>query len=149
MIKPGDHVDVIGNVPMPAMSREGKQVTQITTMPLFQNVLVLAVGQEFTTLPAGEADQKGTRTVSFPVITLALSPQEANLIAFAQEQGKIRFVLRSPGDTQVQPTAPATWEALYRAVLPGMFKEESMQPSRPEKNVEIYRGANRESKSIE
>lgn len=117
MIKPGDHVDVIGNVPVPVMSRDGKQVTQITTMPLFQNVLVLAMGQEFTTAPAGDSAARGTRA-SFPVITLALTPQEANLIAFAQEQGKIRFILRSPGDNQVQPTAPASWDALYRAVFP-------------------------------
>ncbi|MDI6605650.1 MAG: Flp pilus assembly protein CpaB [Candidatus Omnitrophota bacterium] len=147
MIKPGDHVDVLGNVPIPVVSQDGKQMTQITTMPLFQNVLVLAVGQEFTSLPAGASDRKETRT-SFPVITLALSPQEANLIAFAQEQGKIRFLLRSPGDTQVQPTAPASWEVLYRTALPQAFKEEPVQQAKPEKTVEIYRGANRESTSI-
>lgn len=156
MIKPGDHVDVLGNVPIPAVSREGKPVTQLTTMPLFQNVLVLATGQEFTTAPAatGESASRGART-SFPVITLALSPQEANLIAFAQEQGKIRFVLRSPGDSQVQPAAPATWDALYRAIFPpGTFQQEEpaqQQPTaaRPSRTVEIYRGANRESKNIE
>lgn len=152
MIKPGDHVDVIGNVPMPAMSPEGRQVTQITTMPLFQNVLVLAVGQEFTSLPAGDASRQGAGAAraSFPVITLALTPQEANLVAFAQEQGKIRLVLRPPGDTQVEPTAPASWDALYRAVLPQAFQEKAAEePAQPERTVDIYRGANKESKSIE
>ncbi|MBM3246835.1 MAG: Flp pilus assembly protein CpaB, partial [Candidatus Omnitrophica bacterium] len=45
MIKPGDYVDVIATVPIPAQTAEGKTVAQAAVMPLFQNVLVLAVGQ--------------------------------------------------------------------------------------------------------
>ncbi|MFH0762551.1 MAG: Flp pilus assembly protein CpaB [Candidatus Omnitrophota bacterium] len=146
MVKPGDHVDVIGNVPIPVMTPQGKQATQITTMPLFQNVLILAVGQEVSAVSSGASDRSRT---AFSVVTLALNPHEANLIAFAQEQGKIRLVLRSPGDTQIQPTTPASWEVLYRTVLPQAFEEPvQQQPTYPENKVDIYRGANREAKSI-
>lgn len=146
MIRPGDHVDVMGMVPMPAMTAEGKQVTQMTTMPLFQDVLVLAVGQEFTNVPVG--DKKTERTLS-PVITLALLPQEANLIAFVQEQGKIRLILRSPEDTQVQPATPASWDVLLRTVMPQAFQQGPQEAPKPKKTVEIYRGLQKEVRVLE
>ncbi|MFA4889696.1 MAG: Flp pilus assembly protein CpaB [Candidatus Omnitrophota bacterium] len=144
MIKPGDHVDIVGWVPIPAMNAEGKQVTQMSPMPLFQDVLVLAVGQDFTT---GSSKGGGS-----PLITFALNPQEANLIAFVQEQGKIRLILRAPGDTQVQPAAPVTWETLFRVVMPQAFQQQpeaDTAPKRAAKTVDIYRGLNKETMSIE
>ena len=148
MLRPGDHVDVMGMVPVPAMTPEGKQVTQLSTMPLFQDVLVLAVGQEFTAIPGATGEKKGEKTLS-PVITLALALQEANLIAFVQEQGKIRLVLRSPEDTQVQPPVPASWDTLFRTIMPQAFQEQPKEVPKPKKTVEIYRGLNKEVKSLE
>jgi pilus assembly protein CpaB len=153
MIKPGDHVDVMGMVPIPAMTPEGKQATQMTTMPLFQDVLVLAVGQEFTVIPGSD---KKERALS-PVITLALSPQEANLVAFAQEQGKIRLILRSPEDTQTQPPVPATWETLLRTVMPQAFIEQPKEKEKaqkeivlpPKKKIEVYHGTQKELKELD
>jgi pilus assembly protein CpaB len=148
MIRPGDHVDVVGVVPLPMTSAEGKQIQQQTTMPLFQNVTVLAVGQEFGPSMGVRREEKGMS----PDITLALSPQEANLIAFVQEQGKIRLILRSPQDTQVQQVVPASWDTLLRTVMPEKYKEseegpfEEITPSG--KKVEIYRGLQREDKYL-
>lgn len=149
MIRPGDHVDVVGMVPIPAMNAEGKQVNQLATMPLFQDVLVLAVGQEFTNVPSPNKEEKSA--AASPLITFALSPQEANLIVFVQEQGKIRLVLRSPGDTQMQQVAPASWDTLFRTVMPQAFQEQEKPaaPAKPKKTVEIYRGLNKEVKAIE
>lgn len=45
MIKPGDYVDVIATVPVPMQTQDGKQVMQATVIPLFQNIAILAVGQ--------------------------------------------------------------------------------------------------------
>ena len=149
MIRPGDHVDVVGMVPIPAMNTEGKQVNQLATMPLFQDVLVLAVGQEFMSAQGARKDEKAG-SVS-PAITFALSPQEANLIVFVQEQGKIRLVLRSPGDTQTQQVAPASWDTLFRLVMPQAYQqqEKPVVPVKPKKTVEIYRGLNKEIKILE
>jgi len=147
MVRPGDHVDVVGMVPIPAVNAEGKQVMQMTTMPLFQDVLVLAVGQEFTSIPGTKKEEK---TAATTVITLALSAQEANLIAFAQEQGRIRLILRSPGDTQVQPVAPASWDILFRTIMPQAFTQPAQQEApKPQKKVEIYRGLKKEIKTLE
>src|SRR3989338_5749769 len=73
MIRPGDHVDIVGMVPLPVMTQEGKQVNQMTTLPLFQDVLVLAVGQDFSAIPAAKKEGQVS-----PAITFALTLQEAN-----------------------------------------------------------------------
>jgi pilus assembly protein CpaB len=150
MIRPGDHVDVIGMVPVPAVNAEGKRVNQLTTMPLFQDVLVLAVGQEFTSSVAAARAKKEEKAAS-SVITFALAPQEANFIIFVQEQGKIRLLLRSPGDAQLQPAAPASWDTLFRAIMPQAFQEpiKHTEAPVPQKKVEIYRGLQKEIKTIE
>jgi len=150
MLRPGDHVDVVGMVPIPVMNAEGKQANQLATMPLFQDVLVLAVGQEFMNVSSVKKEEKSAS--ASPLITFALSPQEANLIVFVQEQGKIRLVLRSPGDTQTQQVAPASWDTLFRTVMPQAFQQQekpAAAPVKPKKTVEIYRGLSKEIKTIE
>lgn len=146
MIRPGDHVDVVGMVPIPVLNAEGKQVNQLTTMPLFQDVLVLAVGQEFTSIPGAKKEEKAVSNA----ITFALSPQEANLIVFVQEQGKIRLILRSPGDSQVQQVAPASWDTLFRSIMPQAVKAQAApEVTKPKRTVEIYRGLNKEVRPLE
>jgi len=148
MIRPGDHVDVVGVVPIPAVDASGKQVTQAATMPLFQDVLVLAIGGEYSRASAGKKEATGPSSQ----ITFALSPQEANLITFVSEQGKIRLVLRSPEDTQTQAVAPASWDTLFRTVMPEAYKEQTdkpvQAPPKP-KTVEVYHGLQKEVKTIE
>lgn len=145
MIKPGDYVDVIARVDVPVETPEGKPATQAAIMPLFQNVLVLAVGQEIgAKVEEAIRYKKEEKKEVSGLITLALSPQEANLIAFVQEQGKIRLVLRSPADSQITPVQPASWETLFQYVMP---KEVSKQPEikeEPVGYVEIYRGLSKE-----
>ncbi len=148
MIRPGDYVDLIAMLNIPVSTAEGKQVVQNTVLPLFQNVLVLAVGQEISSgVTGGEGRyKKATREVS-PLITLALSPQEANLVAFVQEQGRIRLVLRSPTDTKVEPMQPASWETLFQYLMPQQAQQQQTEEVQTESAVgyvEIYRGLNKE-----
>jgi len=145
MIKAGDYVDVLVIIPIPVQTPEGKQVTQPTVIPLFQNILVLAVGQETSTavIPADEARLKAKerKEVSSPLITLALAPLEANLISFVQEQSKIRLVMRSPADAKIEPVQPTSWETLFHYLMLDKPKEE---PKEKFPVVEVYRGLNRE-----
>ncbi|MDP2940741.1 MAG: Flp pilus assembly protein CpaB [Candidatus Omnitrophota bacterium] len=148
MIRPGDHVDIVGMVPIPAMGADGKQVVQMTSMPLFQDILVLAVGQDYGGASSG--GKKGGAVIS-SLITFALPPEQANLVAFVQEQGRIRLVLRSPGDTQVQQVAPASWDTVFRTVMPQAFQQpEKQEVVKPlQKKVEIFRGLQKETKVLE
>lgn len=146
MIKPGDYVDVIAMVAVPVQTPEGKVASQVAVMPLFQNVMVLAVGQETGVSIQPEARyKKEEKKEASPLITLALNPQEANLIAFVQEQGKIRLVLRSPADSQIEPIQLANWDTLFQYVMP---KEAHPELKKGEleaaEYVEVYRGLNKE-----
>jgi pilus assembly protein CpaB len=143
MVKPGDYVDLIAMLNVPITTADGKQMVQNAVLPLFQNVLVLAVGQEISSLATAQGRYRKTTEVS-PLITLALSPQEANLVAFVQEQGKIRLVLRSPTDTKVEPMQPASWDTLFQYLMPPPQQAEEPKPEPAAGYVEIYRGLNKE-----
>jgi len=154
MIKPGDYVDLIAILQVPVQLADGKQVNQVATMPLFQNVLVLAVGQQTGSFSRetgrySEDKQEKKESGGYSLITLALNPQEANLMAFIQEQGKIRLVLRSPADSQISQTQIVTPNNLAM-FLQYLFPKETPQPeaqkeeTKPMGYVEIYRGLKKE-----
>lgn len=152
MIKPKDYVDVIAMIPMSVPGADGKAVTQLTVMPLFQNVLVLAVGSQTSGASAAErqARYRGEASTqkSEPaagLITLALSPQEASFIAFIQEQAKIRLSLRSPVDAKIEPVMSANWQTLSQYLTPPEAREEQVKVKQePEETVEIFRGLTKE-----
>lgn len=120
MLRPGDYVDIIATLPVPVQTKEGKQESQVAVVPLFQNVLILAVGQETGAMPISESGryQKEEKKESSPLITLALDPQDANLMSFVQEQGKIRLTLRSPSDAKIESIQPASWDTLFQYMIP-------------------------------
>jgi len=138
MISAGDYVDVMAVLPIPGMSSEGKQVAQATTVSLFQNVLVLAVGREL----GREQKSKGSPGADDSLITLALPSQIANLLSFVSEQAKIRLVLRSPMDDRVEQLPVANWQTLFQYLnfyqpAPAQIEEE---PTTEPRKIEIYRG---------
>jgi len=139
MIQPGDSVDVVGLVSIPGS--EGKQ-EHITTLPLFQNIQVLAVGGQLNPGPQSEERAKSN-------ITLALAPQEANIITFMQEYGKIRLILRSPGDKQTAHSVPTDWDTVLSIILPQQQRQEPQVNLKPRRTIEIYHGVKKEIKSIE
>jgi pilus assembly protein CpaB len=154
MIKPGDYVDLIVLLQVPMLTPDGKQVNQVTSIPLLQNVLVLAVGQETGSLrkeAEGRYDKEERPQTggAASLITLALVPQEANLVAFIQEQGKIRLILRSPADSkisQLQIVTPNNLAMFLQSLLPQETakQDQKEQIIQPTSYVEIYRGLKKE-----
>jgi pilus assembly protein CpaB len=147
MVNPGDYVDVLAIIQVPFQGQDGKITNQIAVVPLFQNVLVLAVGKDLggavATSRYAEASSGGNS-----LITLALGPQEANLIAFVQEQGKIRLIMRSPADAKIEPMAPASWESLFQYIMPPKPEVDSeankVKPVDTTEYVEVLRGLSKE-----
>ncbi len=132
LIRPGDNVDLIAVLSLTKESPEGRKYTEQTIVPAFQNVLVLAVGQETdpNAKPGGRSSQKVNQ------ITVALRPTEANILAFLQEQGKIRISLRSMEDTQIERVEPTTWQSVLEQI-PALKTEEA-------DSIDIYRGLKKE-----
>ncbi len=160
MVRPGDYVDVIATLQVPTQGPDGQITGQVAVVPLFQNVLVLAVGQNtgFTSTTESRYAEKDASSGG-GLITLALGPQETNLMTFVQEQGsKMRLTLRSPADANVEPMVPASWETLFQYIMPQQksaekipevseVKEAAPKPAADE-YVEVFRGLNKEKISL-
>ncbi len=95
MIRPGDYVDVISNLPDPEIREK------ITAVVLLQKVLVLAVGLE--TAPQNLAVGAKERDM---LLTLSVSLQEGQLLSLAQDKGELMVALRNPTDQRVLEGIP-------------------------------------------
>jgi len=154
MVRPGDYVDVIATLQVPIQGADGQISSQVAVVPLFQNVLVLAVGQNTGSAGGSESSRYAEKeTFAGGLITLALGPQETNLMAFVQEQGKMRLTLRSPVDANVEPVVPASWETLFQYIMPQQKPAEKSAEVKapvvePSEYVEVLRGLNKEKVSL-
>lgn len=89
-VRPNDHVDVIGNFRDP-------ENQQLKTVTLLQNVVVLATGRiTANTTYVPEEEKK------FQTVTLLVLPEEAEILALAQELGSLTLLLRNPDDLDYQ-----------------------------------------------
>jgi pilus assembly protein CpaB len=104
-VLPGTHVDVI------ATASPTQQSTDMTSKVVLANVLVLTAGTRI------EQDQKDGKPIQVTVVTMAVTPEQAELLALASTEGKIQLALRNPLDQ----TAPAT-PGMKPAVMLGAAK---------------------------
>ena len=94
MVRPNDHVDVIGTFPFPAgTDANGREKTTPTTLTILQNVLVLATGKETAKSAARSGAEEGS--AAYSTVTLQVLPREAEIIAFAEQlKGRLYLSLR-------------------------------------------------------
>jgi len=98
LVKPGDYVDVF------AVMQQGQSDLKFAVV-LLQRVLVLAAGLE-TSPDVVEAKDKTRFTATDSLLTLSLTVTEAQLLALAQEKGKIAIALRNPEDQRTAQAIP-------------------------------------------
>lgn len=97
-LMPGTHVDVL------VTYHDSKNPDPITATVL-QDAEVLAVGHKLQPDPSG-------KPTNVDVVTLLLSPQDAEKAVMASSQGSIHFVLRNGGDRVEAATTPVLLEQL-------------------------------------
>jgi pilus assembly protein CpaB len=95
-IHPGNRVDVLV-----ALTGQGKIQSPVAKTVL-ENVLVLATGSEI------EQAEKKEKAVPVDVITLEVSPEEAEKLALATKEGSLQMALRNFTDTRAVITRGAT-----------------------------------------
>lgn len=93
-VRPGDYVDVVVSYELPTTARESH------TDIMLQNIQVLAVGTE---MKSGANGPAGAET-----ITLAVEPEQAERLVWAEDYGKIRLILRPVEDDQIVTTQGAS-----------------------------------------
>ncbi len=115
LLSPGDFVDIIAVLRVPEDPETPAKTKDVTTV-LFQNLQILAVGALFQPI-GGAAVYETRQNVPSLNITLAVSPEEAGLLTFAQANGKFQLSLRSSTEKDKQMLQVASWDALSDYVL--------------------------------
>lgn len=140
-VLPGSMVDVL------VTGSPGGQGSANITKSVLENVRVLAAGQQI------EQDKEG-KPHTVPVITLLVSPEDANKLTMAANQGRLQLALRNTIDTKkVDP--PAVYQATLFGGGPGPMARASRRPrgapSVPPVApfvVEVIRGGKRETSTF-
>jgi len=100
LIQPNRQVDVL-------FTRPGS-MAEATTSTILQNVKVLSTGKMVA--PGQTPDPRAPKS---PVVTLVLTPEDAQKLELAKNQGKISLSLRNPLDASANAsTEPMTTEVL-------------------------------------
>ena len=103
MVKPNDHVDVIGSFDLSDPTKpSSSKAKSIVTSTILQNVLVLAVGRQTAKMRAQETGAAGYSTV-----TLEVTPREAEMLAFTEQmKGRLVLTLRNRNDAHYEKELP-------------------------------------------
>jgi pilus assembly protein CpaB len=97
LLQPGDRVDAL-------LTGNGER-GDTGTIPLAQNLLVLAVGAK-TDAEAAQEGQRGGRAGGGGTVTLAATLEQTQELTLARQFGTISLVLRNPDDVRVVQSVP-------------------------------------------
>jgi pilus assembly protein CpaB len=135
-VGPGTRVDILLTG-----TPNGSSEDQTTTV--LQNVAVIAAGQHLERNAAGDAQNT-------PVITLLVSPDDAERLTLASAEGRIQLALRNPLDTHQDEVAAVNAKGLYKGGTPAAAPQQSHTHARVAKpqpasapsifSVEVYQG---------
>ena len=125
-INPGNHVDVL------VALRQNPPITKI----VLQNILVLATGAEL------ERSGKAQQALPVKVITLEVTPQEAEKLALASTHGRIRLALRNHLASQAVLTKGETIASLLASYSLEEQKNDTVNLKKPSiAKMEMVHGA--------
>jgi pilus assembly protein CpaB len=102
-VVPGTRVDVL-------VSGTPKEANEPVITTLLENIEVLAAGQKLERAANGEPQ-------SVPVITLLVSPDDAQKLTLASNEGHIQLALRNPLDSNQEDVPVLRNTALYKGAL--------------------------------
>ena len=143
-VQPGTRVDVL------ATGTQGSGNERQTTTVL-ENVAVIAVGKTL--------DRSSTDAQTAPVITLLVSPDDAQKLALVSQEGRIQLSLRNPLDTKKGGIGATRTSSLYLGEKPvatvepkpnkahKVVAKSSTPPPPAPYTVEMIRGSKRDETS--
>jgi pilus assembly protein CpaB len=131
-LHPGDRVDVLMDLAV-----QGQGDKEHFSKTILHDIPILTTGQIW--------EQKGeNKPVVVNTVTLELTPEQAEMLNLASNQGKIRMALRNRNNRTVAQTSGVTTSFLIGGVTGKKEnKAEAPQPVRDEKRVEVIKGLER------
>ena len=101
MVRPKDHVDVIGTFDLSDPGSGGSRAKALVTSTILQNVLVLATGRQTAKMRTQET------SAGYVTVTLEVTPREAEMLAFTEQiKGRLVLTLRNRNDTHYEKELP-------------------------------------------
>jgi len=125
-IYPGNRVDVLVTLPI-------ERTQTYMTKTVLENILVLAAGPEI------EAKGKEEKSSTVDVITLEVTPEEAEKLALSATQGRLQLVLRNFSDTEDVITKGTTVPILLASYSYGPVQEAKALPALPVRTAPMKR----------
>lgn len=102
MVRPSDHVDVIGTFNFPGTEGNAEK-GELVTCTILQNVLVLATGKDTA---KGQSLNLGGSS-GYATVTLEVTPREAEMLVFAEQiKGRLTLTLRNRTDISAEKELP-------------------------------------------
>ena len=149
----GTRVDVLVTGTPPNADAGGRMTTTV-----LQNILVISAGTKM------QPDAKG-QPENVPVVTVLVTPEQAEILTLSAREGSIQLVLRNPTDDKMQKAGGIRLAALYSGGGPEKPKVDPRpRPARvipaalpvalppppppPRKEVEIIRGDKRSVETL-
>jgi pilus assembly protein CpaB len=131
-VHPGDHVDVLMDI---SMKSQGQQ--EHFSKTILHDITILTTGQIW--------EQKGdNKPIVVNTVTLELTPEEAEVLNLASNNGKIRLALRNRNNRTVAQTAGVTTSLLINGAAAKKAEKVAVQsPAREDKIVEVIKGLDR------
>lgn len=143
-VTPGTRVDVL----LTGTPNNNPSSPDVLTTTVLENVEVLAAGEKLQPSAQGKPEK-------VPVITLLVSPVDAQKLTLASQQGKIQLSLRNPMDAKKQNVDPVRNASLYRqpaapvAVKAARHVAAAAKPAPlPVYSVEVIKGHERSTSSF-
>lgn len=130
---PGSHLDVL-------VTYRAENVADPMTATVLQNATVIAVGHQIQPDPQGKPSD-------VTIVTLLLTPQDAERAVLASNQGAIHFVLRNANDTELSSARPLVLSELApnviaapRGIARPVRRPASVAPKPREPEIEVVLG---------
>jgi pilus assembly protein CpaB len=130
-IHPGDHVDVLVDLPT-------KDTQERFSKTILHDIVVLTTGQIW--------QQKGddNKPVVVSTVTLEVTPHESEVLNLASSnESKIRLALRNPNNKTVVETEGVTTSFLLTGATNKKETAVALPPPRAEKGIEVIKGLER------
>lgn len=105
LVRPNDHVDVLGTFTFPPQEEGG--AAEMSTLTVLQNVTVIATGSDVGRMYFREGPMGSDATAGrYSTVTLAVTPEEAEMLVFASQQGHLVLTLRNSEDIGTADSLP-------------------------------------------
>ena len=140
-VLPGTRVDVM------TTANPGTKQEEITTKLVLANVQVLTAGTRL------EQDSNDGKPVQVTVVTLVVTPEEAERLTLASTEGKIQLALRNPLDTGTPATPGVRPGVLLGVTAPRAVRRTPPPPGLPASvvpppTIEIIKGDKRTNVAV-